>query len=106
MKKEIKGWLDQLKDGKVPEPYFINIEYEELGVVTSAIMEMGFSYVGMRMPHQKYRGRGRHLNSRSQYSDYDSPEGQDPKIRVTLSRIHSGGNQWRGRISASEVKDV
>lgn len=105
MEERVKSWIDQLRNGKVPEPAGLNVDYEVLRTVSAILVDIGYKHVGTRFPTQKYRGRGRHLNSKNSYADYESPEGDVPRIIVTLSRLHGGGNMWRGQLFAKEIKD-
>jgi len=105
MEERIQRWIDQLRDGKVPEPAGLDVDYESVRLVSSVLLDMGYKNIGTRFPTAKYSGRGRHLNSKNSYTDYDSPDGDIPRIRVTLSRLHGGGNRWRGQLFAKEMKD-
>lgn len=105
MEEKIKRWIDQLRDGRVPKPAGLNVNYEDIRLVSSILLDMGYKNIGTRFPAVKYSGRGSNLNSKNSYTDYDSPDGDIPRIRVTLSRLHGGGNMWRGQLFAKEMKD-
>lgn len=105
MEERIEIWINQLRDGKVPEPAGLGVDYEELKLISEVLLDMGYKNIGTRFPAAKYSGRGRHLNSKNSYTDYESPESDNQKIVVTLSRLHGGGNRWRGQLFAKEMKD-